>query len=221
MSGGQAMSPEDQELFGRLGQALTPDAPAMAVGAAAMAPLPGLRTAVLARQLAVGPLPRTAQLAARRDHRWHGRSRGCRRGDRDPDARATKLSSPLSHHPFDRPRLDPSGARPVRRRLVVGLRTGLANGFGTRLRTRRDRRRSSWGTLGFGASDRRTCPRSHHRRPRRSDLGLEPGDRSPVEQGRGRGRPYTWSASGLPSGLSIDTHNGTITGTPTVTCSCS
>ncbi len=33
--------------------------------------------------------------------------------------------------------------------------------------------------------------------------------------------PYTWSATGLPAGLSINSASGTISGTPTSICACS
>ena len=33
--------------------------------------------------------------------------------------------------------------------------------------------------------------------------------------------PYTWSATGLPVGLSIDAASGLISGTPQATCNCS
>ena len=76
---------------------------------------------------------------------------------------------------------------------------------------------------GSGSPNRVALHRIHRRRHSRQPVGHQPGNRSTAVgqavdlqmQASGGTTPYTWSACGLPAGLSISSSTGRITGSPT------
>jgi hypothetical protein len=226
------MDPMDQELFSRLGDALSPESHAP-VGPPPGGQLDALRVAVVARNwrwvpllahlswlttFATGTVMAFSAVAVALaishpgpHHQPPTPSTTVPGITAPPTVAPGATSSPLAHPGTGKNAKGAAAAKAAKG--AKGKGNGSADGDS-----------SGSSTTGSGGSNGSVAPGS----PGGVAVN-DPGNQvDPVGQAivplvnsaSGGKEPYTWSATGLPAGLSIDASLGTVSGTPTTPCSC-
>jgi hypothetical protein len=233
MSPEGAMDPMDQELFARLGDALSPASQHASVGPPPGGQLDALRVAVVARNwrwvpllahlswlttFATGTVMAFSAVAVALAISHPG-------AHHQPPAPSTTVpgvTAPATVAPggTSLPPLHPAAGKNAKKAAAAkGAKAAKGEGNGSAAGGS-----SGSSTTSSGGSDGTVAPGTP------AGVAVNgPGNQVDavgqaivplVNSATGGNQPYTWSATGLPAGLTIDPSLGTISGTPSTPCSC-